>query len=325
MNKKKIIGVVCCLVLLLVISVIVPRLFFPLSAKDGRQQGNVQFIKKRQSVDLSKFASQVDFDAEFTPRAGASPPLGDRSNSRPRTPEEVKQDFDDYVYSAPFPKLPLFAEQPKRPASATASQPVAVADRGAVAHSPADKQERRGFSHSFIQEGGETLVAASPQECGAFQAKLFNDVKVGIEAQVKVQVLEAFVLNGCEIKKNTVLTALAKRSANRMDIYLTSLPACNGWINCHFTAYSVDGQRGLYLNTATSGLDRGSQTAVETVAREASQAATGLLSAYGGVAGRVLGSGVGDVLHGSGRVDNTVTLTEGTKILFKRTDQGSTL
>ena len=312
-------GVVCCLVLLLTLYWVIPRLFSSSSAKGGGQRGSVQFIKKDRSVDLSKFSSQVDFDTEFTYRGSSSLSSGNKGSSWPRTPEEVRQEFDDYVYSTPLPKLPLFAERLKRPASATASQQVVVADRGAVAPAAENRQERRGFSLSFTQDGSEA-PAVSAQESRQFQAKLFSDAKVGAEAQVKIQVLEAFVLNGCEIKKNTILTALARRSGNRMDIYLTSLPACDGWVNCNFIAYSTDGQRGLYLNAAERGFDSRSQTAVEADTREASHAATGLLSAYGGAAGRVLGSGLSDALHSSGRADNTVSLSEGTKILFKRTD-----
>jgi hypothetical protein len=318
MDKKKITGVVYCLVLLLATCLAIPRLFFS-STGDGRRS-TVQFIRKGQPVDLSKFSSQMSDDWHFSVGGSAAAPNENMADSWPRTEEEIRQSFDNYVYSTPCPKIPLFTEQQKRPASATASQQVVVADRGAATAVSTDKQERRGFRRSFTNEANEATVVASTQESTQFQAKLFSDVKMGMEAQVKVQVLEAFVLNGCEIKKNTILTALARRSGNRVDIYLSAIPACNSWVNCHFTAYSTDGQRGLYLNITESTLDRSSQTAVDAAAREASQAATGLLSVYGGVAGRVLGSGLNDALRTTGRVDNTVTLSEGTKILFKNAE-----
>jgi len=40
--------------------------------------------------------------------------------------------FNDYRYFAPFSKTPLFTEQLKRPAPATASRQVVVADKGAA-------------------------------------------------------------------------------------------------------------------------------------------------------------------------------------------------
>ena len=214
-NKKKITGVVCCLVLLLTASLVVPRLFFASSV--GGRRNTEQFIRKGRLVDLSRFASQLHVDAEPTNRETSSLYDINSANLQLRIIEEVKQEFNNYVYSPPLPKIPLLTEPLKRPAPATASQQVAVADRGAISLSATEQQERRRFSCSFSDgsnEGVNASVQENVQKNVQFQAKLFSETKVSMEVQVKVQIYELFMLNDCEIKKNITLTALTERNKN---------------------------------------------------------------------------------------------------------------
>jgi hypothetical protein len=78
----------------------------------------------------------------------------------------------------PFILKSLFTERLKRPAPATASRQVAVADRGAVSVSVVNKQERRRFSRSFTTERNEAVIIGKGTDID------FNAVAVAFEVMV---------------------------------------------------------------------------------------------------------------------------------------------
>lgn len=300
--------------LLLTFIVLAPRLFFAAADNDA---GGTRILRRQSPVDLSHFASHVEPGLEPRTSSASFPAAG---NGNPLSPEEIRQAFDAYVHSAPLPQLPLLEPPLNKPAKATASGKVAVAPAGASLRpsNPAPEKEKRGFRHSFSGPQAADVAAVVPAgNSRRFRARLFDDMVLAGEAPVQLQVLESFVINGCEVKKNTVVTALAKRSGNRVELELTSLQACGELHACAFSAYGGDGQRGLYLQGGSAGAEKGAEVAAASVKREAWQAANGVLSAYGGAAGRIVGSGLSDVVNGSGQYDNSIRLAEGTKVTFK--------
>ncbi len=308
LDKKKTTGVVVIATLLLLIWPL-SRLF---TGSSQPTRSTVQFIRSGKQVDLSKFASQVD--------PGAEQPAGSRQSIR--TPEMIKAEFHAYVSSPALPYLPLF-ENPahNKPTVATASGKVAVAATGNTAgrSQGTTASARRGFRHSFGEEttpAASVAPAATPGNSAQFPAKLFGDVQLLLEAPVQIQVLENFWVKGCEIRKNTIITAVAKRNSQRVELTVTGLPGCGEMLLCRFSAYDSGGLRGLYAGTPNAG-QGGAQAAAGTARREAVQTANGLLSAYGGAMGRVIGSGLSDVVYSAGTPNNAILLMEGTKMVFK--------
>ncbi len=304
-NKKKIAGVIAIAVLLVLIWP-VSRLF--LSSPQNTRK-TVQFIRSGKQVDLSKFASQVEQEPG-QPAVVRQPVV---------TPEMIEAEFYSYISSPALPHLPLI-EKPayNKPSVATASGKVAVAATGNTVRRSrgAAAPARRGSRHSFGSEAAPAVLAGTTGNSAQFPAKLFGDVLLQLETPVQIQVLESFRVKGCEIKKNTIITALAKPNGRRVELTVTGLPACGEMLSCRFAAYDSGGLRGLYAVLPGAG-QGGAQAAAGTARREAVQTANGLLSTYGGAVGRVIGAGLSDAVSSAGTTNNAILLTEGTRMVFK--------
>ncbi len=305
LTKKQIAG--ASLIAIFVIGgVLLLRLLFSSPAQNSHQ--SVRFIQRSGEVNLSRFATQVEAGMEPAPARQTS-----------WSSETIKEDFDAYISSPPIPKIPLLEEPAYEPAykpamAKTKSGQIVSAEE--VFEVKRNKSAGRGFRHSFEEDiPATTVISTVKEQSPPFQAKLFADVNLSSEAPVTLQITQAFIVNNCEIKKNTLITAYARRQGQRVEFTLTGIPGCGGMVICSYCAYGVDGKKGLFME-AQAG-NKGIQTATSSAKREATQAVNSVLSTYGGVAGRVLGSGISDVVSGTGRADNTILLVEGMKVIFR--------
>jgi hypothetical protein len=131
---------------------------------------------------------------------------------------------------------------------------------------------------------------------------------------VKIRVLQDFEYDGCTIKRNTMLTAEARRGSRSVDILLYSLMACGRRINTNFTAYSLDGIQGLPVRedkAAEVGAKEGRDEAVSGAVSGVANRATGLV----GIVGDAVAAGVSGGVRASQQVQ-PVLVEEGRELIF---------
>jgi hypothetical protein len=129
-----------------------------------------------------------------------------------------------------------------------------------------------------------------------------------------VRVLQDFEYGGCTIKRNTMLTAEARRNSKSIDILLYTLIACGQRLTVSFTAYSLDGIQGLPVRedkAAEVGVKEGRNEAVSGAASGVATHASGLM----GIVGSAVASGVSGGARASQQIQ-PVLIEEGREIIF---------
>ncbi|GHT17835.1 hypothetical protein AGMMS4956_21360 [Bacteroidia bacterium] len=189
---------------------------------------------------------------------------------------------------------------PKRQKQAQTTATTARAATSASATEPTaqtqpQQQEVRSKRTRFTDEA-EAAAAAQANRAASngaisFKARIFEDVEIINSANVKVRVLEDFTIDGCLIKHNTLLSAVAQRSSRSVDIMIQSIMACGKRVTVRFTGYTADGVQGLPVredNAAEIGTREGGNEMATGTAEAVAARSSGVLGIIGaGVAGGV--------------------------------------
>jgi hypothetical protein len=196
-------------------------------------------------------------------------------------------------------QVPQPAARPRikpKPRAAEQAERVAVETPTVQA---SQEQEVRSKRTRFADEPATAAQshAANPQSAGnaSFKGRIFEDVSVINSNNVRVRVLEDFVLNGCTIRRNTLLPAIARRSSQSVDIAIQSVMACGKRVSVNFIGYSLDGSQGLPVRedkAVETGAKEGSNELASGTAGEVASRATGMAGIIGGAIADGISSGV---------------------------------
>lgn len=144
-----------------------------------------------------------------------------------------------------------------------------------------DSQRRRRTS------GGSTTTSSKATTSGKttpmIKAVIHNDNKaVKSGSTVRIRISQDCMINGVEIKRNTIISAIASFSAERIKLNITSLSYNGQYIDTKLTAYDLDGIQGIFV---PGGIKEQTK---EDVGSSGADAASGTLPIIGGLAKDVL-------------------------------------
>jgi len=144
-----------------------------------------------------------------------------------------------------------------------------------------DNQRRRRTS------GGSTTTSSKATTSGKttpmIKAVIHNGNKaVKSGSTVRIRISQDCMINGVEIKRNTIISAIASFSAERIKLNITSLSYNGQYIDTKLTAYDLDGIQGIFV---PGGIKEQTK---EDVGSSGADAASGTLPIIGGLAKDVL-------------------------------------
>lgn len=140
-----------------------------------------------------------------------------------------------------------------------------------------DSQRRRRTS------GGSTTTSSKATTSGKttpmIKAVIHNGNKaVKSGSTVRIRISQDCMINGVEIKRNTIISAIASFSAERIKLNITSLSYNGQYIDTKLTAYDLDGIQGIFV---PGGIKEQTK---EDVGSSGADAASGTLPIIGGLA-----------------------------------------
>jgi len=226
------------------------------------------------------------------------------TNVREEAPPEPKRS-DDVAVAQPKP-----APKPKPKPKPQAADTVVVA-ASVQADGQAVRRKRTSFDEPMATAQAQQPMGGSSVK---FRARIFEDVSITSSSNVRVRVLEDFTYNGCTVKRNTLLPAVAQRGNNVVTMSIQSMVACGNRMVVNINGYSLDGTLGLPVredNAAETGVREGGNAAISGAAGSVATRATGVL----GIVGSAVASGVSSGTRASQQA-KPVLLEEGRELLF---------
>lgn len=144
-----------------------------------------------------------------------------------------------------------------------------------------DNQRRRRTS------GGSTTTSSKGTTSGKttpmIKAVIHNGNKaVKSGSTVRIRLTEDCLINGVEVKRNTIISAIASFSNERIKLSVTSISYNGQYLDAKLTAYDLDGIQGIFV---PGGIK---EEAKEDVSSSGVDAASGTLPIIGGLAKDVL-------------------------------------
>lgn len=147
-----------------------------------------------------------------------------------------------------------------------------------------------------------------------FNGKFFEDVKVLGRDYAKIRVMTEFEIDGCKIKKNTILTALITKNTDRVDVTIQYVRGCGRNISTKYIGYSLDGTPGLFVrrdNIVETGVSEGGTVAIE----ETTDIISSTTGGVGGLIGRAVGRGISAASRKSTQ-EKPILIEEGREMIF---------
>lgn len=336
MNRKRTIllaggiggGVLVIVLVIVMISALMSGIS-ELSESSGTEDAKLQFSVVQPQADQPAADQGDDFERRTAAYAAGEKRLeeeqqhsgyvsstsfgsGFRQREEVRAPESAPEDEAAPVRSAPAPAAPKAKIRAKNPLAAAPAPP---------APQPKElRAKRTRYADATAAAAAAAAAPEQPQSTGtgspktSFRAKIFEDVEVVNNAYVKVRVLQDFEYNGCRVKRNTMLTAEARRNSRTVDILLYSLMACGQRLSVSFTAYSLDGIQGLPVREDKAvevGAKEGRNEAVNEASSSVASRASGLM----GIVGSAVTAGVSGGVRASQQVQ-PVLIEEGREVIF---------
>jgi len=246
--------------------------------------------EKRSSLSSTSFASGA-FRATTATVKEEAPTV---SEQEPAVSKEV--------VAQPKPNKPKSQSKPKP--EPVVEQPVQVEPQA-----QAPRKKRTSFDESATAQ--QPAVGAGGVK---FRARIFEDVSIIGNSNVRVRVIDEFTYNGCLVRRNTILPAVAQRGSNVVTVQIQNMVACGNRVTVNIQGYSLDGTLGLPVRedeAAEVGVREGGNAAVSGVADAVSSRSAGVL----GVVGRAVSSGISSGTRASQQV-KPVLLEEGRELLF---------
>lgn len=249
---------------------------------------------EREAERQSTFATNTSFGFRVNPPASPVKPEP--------TLEQEKPKVTSRTTSKPKPKA--------KSQLAPNSQPV-VEEQPVATVTSTPRRKRTSFDEPATDEAQQQPAAANSIK---FRGRIFEDVEITSTSNVRIRVLEEFTYNGCVVKRNTLLPAVASRGSNNITISIQNMIACGDRMTVNFHGHSLDGNLGLSVRedgAAEAGVREGGSSAVSGAANAAATRAGGVLG--------IVGSAVASGISGGTRTAQSrkpVLLEEGRELLF---------
>ncbi|GHV64522.1 hypothetical protein FACS1894199_02970 [Bacteroidia bacterium] len=257
----------------------------PEDKKGTLEERNQDYEAAQKRIELEEkeahYVSSTSFGSAFKQKEA-------KTEAKTEEVAEVKEDAKETAKGKGNTKQPArYAGPVKKSTGNVATPQTTAAEVPPIQTQPAEvRTKRTRFTDDPTPTRTTTTNAAF-----SFRVRVFEDVEVINNINMKVRVLEDFTYEGCTIKRNTLLSAIASRRSQTIDIQIQSLMACGKRLVVNFTGYTADGVQGLPVredNAAEAGTREGGNAMVSGTADAVVSRSSGVL----GVVGAAVSSGV---------------------------------